>query len=174
MGGSQCEGFLDTAASKSFINQEGVDRLQLKASLPSEDCIFLEVTCEQIRSDRVIMRSMAWDGRERSMGGILKGPPPCEVGLGFGSSTPQTVKWSSQPDKLRAHGNAAWGELTVAQSYAFGQKSVTVGDCTRRPQQSRHTSSMLDTWRACCQTRSQPSYGSHLSTTGQTRARERR
>ncbi|CDI74458.1 hypothetical protein, conserved [Eimeria praecox] len=51
--GSKCEAFLDT---------EKVDRLQLKARRPSEECMLTEVTGVQMCSDRVVMRSTAWGG----------------------------------------------------------------------------------------------------------------
>ncbi|CDI77879.1 hypothetical protein EPH_0007860 [Eimeria praecox] len=38
--GSQCEAFFDTEASNSFLSQEKVDRLQLKARRPSEEYVY--------------------------------------------------------------------------------------------------------------------------------------
>ena len=64
--GSQCGASWDTVASKSFIGQEKVDHLQLKASRPSEACMFMEVPGDQMRNDRVVMRSTTWGGRKRS------------------------------------------------------------------------------------------------------------
>ena len=68
MTGSQCEAFLEKEVSKSFINQEKVDRLQLKALRPSEACMFMEATAEQMRNDRVVMRSTTWGERYRLTG----------------------------------------------------------------------------------------------------------
>lgn len=68
--GSQAELLLDTRASRSFINPQTVELLQLKTRRPSEEGMLTVGNCEQMRIDHAFMLSKTVCERECSTGDL--------------------------------------------------------------------------------------------------------
>ncbi|CDJ51691.1 OSJNBa0079C19.6 protein, related [Eimeria brunetti] len=111
--GHECEGLLDTGASRSFIRPAAVERLGLRVRILPEACSFTVANGEVLHIDRTVPRLSMHCGGECFTGDFLGGPIPYEIILGIDWLVNHKVAWYFQSDKLRTYVNGRWCDLPV-------------------------------------------------------------
>ncbi|CDI85974.1 hypothetical protein EPH_0065450 [Eimeria praecox] len=111
--GQECEGLLDTGASRSFISPAAVERLGLRVRILPEACSFTVANGEVLHIDRFLPRLSMLCGGECFTGDFLVSPIPYDVILGIDWLVNHKVAWYFQSDKLRTYVNGRWCDLPV-------------------------------------------------------------
>ncbi|CDI86681.1 OSJNBa0042D13.18 protein, related [Eimeria praecox] len=111
--GYECEGLLDTGASRSFISPTAAERLGLRVRFLRKACAFTVANGELLHMDHVVTRLSMICGGERFTGDFLVGPIPYDVILWLDWLINHRVAWYFQSDKLRTYVNGRWCELPV-------------------------------------------------------------
>ncbi|CDJ54045.1 hypothetical protein EBH_0073890 [Eimeria brunetti] len=100
--GHECEGLLDTGASRSFIRPAAVGRLGLRVRTA---CLSTVANGEVLRIDRIVLRLSMLCGGECFTGDFLVGPIPYDIIFGIDWLVNHKVAWYFQSDKLQTYVN---------------------------------------------------------------------
>ncbi|CDJ48366.1 hypothetical protein, conserved [Eimeria brunetti] len=111
--GYECEGLLDTGASRSFISPPAVERLGLIVRFLPMARTFKIANGGVLHIDRTVTRPSMMCRWECFTGDFLVGPTPYNVVLGIDWLINHQVAWYFQSDKLRKYVNGRWHDLPV-------------------------------------------------------------
>ncbi|CDJ33139.1 uncharacterized protein EMH_0014920 [Eimeria mitis] len=111
--GYQCEGLLDTGASRSFIQPTVVKKLGLRTRALTEEYSFTVANGEVIRIYTEVPRLTIICGRECFTGNFLVGQVPYAVILGIDWLDKYKVAWFFESDRLRTYVNGRMHSLPV-------------------------------------------------------------